>query len=408
MPAQRQKPAKKHGIFGWIVKIIVIVLLLLVFGRALSFYGFESLDIIHYLRPTLTDEQIDKLINPIEPKGYQYPAPSAEALNRTVNCDDITYMFEFPRKSPLCLNMFQTSAEEITNKIATGSYDRIVLYGGLTVFDAPTADGTEEKYLTNLYNTVRFMDIIALPQFLKAYGLSDLSYIKITKPYPYIYYRISSLDEADKLCNQTGDKEKVSGCARSYDTSVIPIRAVGPQMSNAKPILRKTDNKRFSYLTHYPSDCYTNDVFAHETAHLLNAAGQASSGKRVMDSWLNEQVAGYFSIYGDDLACGDGTVTMQKNPDGSDVPKALAEFNSVSAPASLSHDYPEDNTCRQAILTEWYKFLTKGNYRDNFKQFFITQRSSFPTIVSDSDLIKLLLELDPSSKDFLVSKGCSL
>ena len=390
--------------------IILGVFFFVVIGRYLSFWDFPYLDILHYLRPTLSDEAIDKLINPIAPKGYQYPKPSETALNRVVDCSVLYSMSEFPRSNPLCLNMYRTSEEEMTRGVATGNYDRIVLYGERSVFDAPTsADGTKE-YVKNLYGTVRFMDSIALPKFLAAYGLSDVSYIKVTKPYPYIYYRISTLDESDTVCDQEGSSEKVGGCARNYYASVIPLFAVGPQLSSALPVLRKTDNKRFSYLSHYPADCFTNTVFAHETSHLLNAAIRSETGIQVMESWFNEQVAGFFGIYGADLACGDGTVTMQKNANVKDVPKALAEFNSTFAAAALSHSYPEDNICRQALLTQWYRLLSKGNYRDNFKRFFIEQRATTPSIVDDTTFAKLLLRLDTdsSSKDFLVSKGCIL
>jgi len=92
-----------------------------------------------------------------------------------------------------------------------------------------------------------------------------------------------------------------------------------------------------------------------------------------MDSWLNEQIAGYFTIYGADLACGEQTVILQNKPEVKDIPKALAEFNSVFPSADLSHDYPADDTCRQAILTQWYRYLAKGDYRiacDNTVIFF--------------------------------------
>jgi len=400
-------PQRKSGWFKYIFFIIVF----LIFGRYLDFsWDFPYLDILHYLRPKMSFEDTMKLINPLPEKGYQYPNPSETALNRIVDCSVLYSMSEFPRKNPLCLNMYQTSEKDMGELVATGNYDRIVLYGELSVFDAPVSADALQDYMKNLYGTVRFMDSIALPKFLSAYGLSDVSYVKATKPYPYLYYRISSLDESDQVCDQEGLSEQVSGCARNYYASVIPFSAVGPQLSGARPVLRKTDKKRFSYLTHYPADCFTNDVFAHETSHLLNGAIQSETGNRVMESWFNEQVAGFFSIYGADLACGEGTVTMQKKPDIKDVPKALAEFNSTFAAASLSHGYPDDNVCRQAILTGWYQWLSKGNYRDNFRKFFVEQRTTTPSIVDDTTLARLLLRLDtdPTLRALLVSKGCIL
>jgi len=394
---------KKRGFF----KFLVIAIVLVVLGRYLSFWDFPYFDILHYLRPEMTFEETMKLINPLPAKGYQYPQPSAEALNRTVNCNDLYSLYEFPRSNPLCLNLFRTSAEDITQALSSDSYDRIVLYGERSVFDAPTSSPGKKNYVKDLYETVKFMDLIAIPKFLAAYGLSDVNYIKVTKPYPYLYYRISSLDDSDKMCHYGDTTEKVQGCARSYYASVVPLTAVGPQLSNAKPILRP-DKKRFSYLTHYPADCFTNETFAHETSHLLNDAGEGFTGKYVMDSWLNEQIAGLFGIYGANLACGEGTVTLQKKSDEKDAVKALIEFNSTFAPADLSHKYPKDNICEQAMLTQWYAYLLKGNYQDNFKRFFTEQRSNFPVIIKDNDVLNFLLTLDPSSRDFLISKGCSM
>jgi hypothetical protein len=399
-------PKKKSGCF---LKLIILVVVFLIFGRYLSFWDFEYFDILHYLRPTLTFEQTMKLINPLPAKGYQYPKPSETALNRTVNCSDLYSLYEFPRTDPLCLNLFRTSAEDITRSLASGSYDRIVLYGERSVFDAPISSNVTKNYIKDLYETVKFMDLIAIPKFLSAYGLTDVNYIKVTKPYPYLYYRISSLDDSDKVCHYGDATEKVQGCARSYYASVVPLAAVGPQLSNAKPIVRKTDNKRFSYLTHYPADCFTNETFAHETSHLLNDAGEGFTGKYVMDSWLNEQIAGLFGMYGADLACGEGTVTVQNKPDVKDAVKALIEFNSVFAPADISHKYPEDNICRQAMLTEWYAYLLKGNYRNNFKRFFMEQRATTPSIIDDTVCARFLISLDTDSqaKELLTSKGCS-
>lgn len=410
--AENEKPKKKTNCLVIIAVVaIIVILLLIVLGYSLfSFVGPTFvIDILHLGKPKLSDEQIDKLINPIAPKGYQYPSPSIDALERTVDCNILYWMPEFPRTNPLCLNVFKTSPEEMTQMLNSGSYDRIVLYGQYSVFDAPISS-TTNNYLQDLYQNVKFMDQIALPKFLSAYGLSDVSYIKISKPYPYLYYRISDLDEADKVCHYDDSTEKVSGCARSFYASIIPITAVGPQHSNASPVLRSTDKARFSYLTHYPADCYANEVFLHETSHLLNDAGQGLTNIYVMDSWLNEQIAGFFAIYGAELACGEGTVTLQRKPEVKDVPKALVEFNAVFPSADLSHKYPTDNLCRQAMLTSWYQYLSKGDYRLNFTRFFTQQRAQTPSLVDDKILANFLLSLDPdpASKTLLLSKGCSL
>ena len=130
------EPVKKNrGFF----KLLVIAVVLVVFGRYLSFWDFPYFDILHYLRPEMTFEETMKLINPLPAKGYQYPQPSEEALNRTVNCNDLYSLYEFPRSNSLCLNTFQTSPEDITQKLSESSYDRIVLYGERSVFDAPTS-----------------------------------------------------------------------------------------------------------------------------------------------------------------------------------------------------------------------------------------------------------------------------
>jgi len=397
---------KKSGCLP--IKIILGIFFLLVLGRYLSFWDFEYFDIIHYFRPTLTFEETMELINPLPSKGYSYPAPSSVALNRTVDCRVIYSYPEFPRMNPLCLNLFRTSADDITKKLAERPYDRIVLYGERSVFDSPTSSEGEENYIRDLYNTIKFMDLIAIPKFLAAYGLTDVSYINSTKPYPYLFYRISNLDDSDKICHYGDTTEKVQGCARGFYSSIIPLAAVGPQLSDARPLLRHTDNQRFSYLTHYPEDCYTNDTFAHETSHLLSHAVQSETKVPPMPVWFDEQVAGMFGIYGAEIDCGAGTVTSQKGKK-KDTVEALLEFNTVFPAIDLSHEYPEDNTCRQAILTQWYRYLVKGNYQKNFKTFFTQQRSTTPNLNDDAVFAKFLMGLDPDpfTKPFLESKGCT-
>ena len=110
------------------------------------------------------------------------------------------------------------------------------------------------------------------------------------------------------------------------------------------------------------------------------------------------------------MVCGEGTVTLQQKPEVKDVPGALAEFNSTFAAAGLSHDYPSDNVCRQAMLTEWYRYLGKGDYRSNFKRFFVEQRAGTLSLMTDTVLANFLLGLDtdPAAREFLLSKGCGL
>lgn len=400
-----QPPKKK-------INLLLIFILLIVVGfvlNTLSFFGPTLLtDLSPFRKPKLSDDQIDKLINPVEPRGYQYPSPAVEAVNRVINCNQVYSFTEFPRNNPLCLNLFQTSPQDITQKL-TSSNDRIILYGQRSVFDAPTSSNITKDYIKDLYQNVKFMDQIALPKMLSAYGLADVSY-SLTKPYPYLYYRISNLDESDEICHYGDNSEKIRGCARGFFASIIPLAAVGPQLSAASPVMRTSDKARFSYLTHYPADCFANDVFIHETSHLLNDASQGTTGFYVMDSWFNEQIAGYFEIYGAEAVCGNGTVVLQNKPEVKDIPKALAQFNSVFPPADLSHDYPKDNTCRQALLTEWYRYLGKGDLKTNFKRFFTEQRATVKSFYPDSILANFLLSLDnsPEARNLLNSKGCSL
>lgn len=395
-----------------IIIVAVVAILIIIGGGLFSFFGPSLIvDILHFGKQGLSDAEIDSLIYPAAPKDYEYPTPPAEAAQRFIDCQDIYQMAEFPRENPLCLNIFQTSPEAITQQLSSDEYDRIVLYAEHSVYDAPASSDVSKNYITDLYRSAKFMDQIAIPKFLDAYGLTDVSYIKFTKPYPYLYYRISSLDEADKICHDKDASGKIQGCARSYYASIIPISAVGPQMSSALPLVRKTDKARFIYLTHYPADCYANGTFLHETSHLFNAAGQAYTGIHVMDSWFNEQVAGFFRIYGAELICGNGTVVMQKEPEVEDVPLALAKFNSTFAPVDLSHDYPKDNLCRQAILTEWYRYLSiSDDLSENFRRFFVEQRATIPSLVSDEIFSNFLLQLDPdpTSRTLLISKGCAL
>lgn len=391
----------------FLVKLGVGLLILAIGWNLLSFWGPSGLiDLLHFGKRGLPDAEIDKLINPVAPKGYSYPNPPNEAVKRKIDCQNLYYMSEFGRVDTLCLNLFRTSPEEISQELENNSYDRIVLYGQYSVFDAPRSADAGASYIQDLYQSIKFMDQIAIPKMAAAYGLSDLSYIKVTKPYSYLYYRISNQKEIDMVC-QTGD-DKAGGCARNYYAAIVPLSVIGNQFSSALPVVRPTDKARFSYLTHYPADCYANGVFLHETSHLFNAAGRALSGKQVMEGWLNEQIAGYMRIYGAELICGQGTVVIVKKPEVDDVPKALAEFNSTFAAAGLSHTYPDDNICRQAMLTEWYRYLSRGDYRNNFKRFFVEQRAEVPTLVDDASLAKYLLRLnpDPTTEEFLLSKGC--
>lgn len=356
----------------------------------------------------------------VGPKEYTFAEPSAEAKNRQIDCS--TYRI-FSNQKILCLNLYQTSVDDIKQKVAAASYDRIVLYGEWAVYsDSPTS--TEVADVPDrFYNYAKFADGITIPKMMSYFGLKNLDHISRDFMPNYSAMYIAFYDKAKllEICHVD------SGCAGDGYSISMANTYLSQEMQGYNPsnsYHRYDQNTEFYYTIKWPSNCYVSRTQLHETAHMLFNAQTISIMRRVYASkkediyppeWFDEQQAGFWESWGPELVCGPGTFTdFSGTWEGKkDDSIRLVKFQTQYQPNPLSHDFPENDTCKLAIVNEFYRFLNKGSLEEQMPKFYT---ASLPlvkdkSLYDDKKFANFVLGLngnDPAEKEFLNSKNCGI
>lgn len=430
-PKSVEAPKKKSKVI-WVI-LIGLGVLLVGFSMLNSLGGPMGLrSMLRGYDDAQSDEVFNKIVESIKPapaREYTYPTPTSAALARKIDCGEIlSYPTGYKAVTPLCLNLYKTSAAEIDSKLASGHYDRVILYGEKLFWDTPASfSGSDRKLGAQIYNSAKFNDGIMLPTLMALYGVKDLSYIpSAISPYPAIYYRLSTLDEIRAIC--TGDSGAIS-CATVPWTSTVRESALSDEplsLMNQKVFsvasdgdgIKYKDRNYIEYDLNHPINCSTEPAVIHETAHnLLWLTGIKSNGIGVANApkFFNEHQAGLVERMGMDLVCGAETRSnFRGEVDGQSVNYDIPHFSSLYPPASLSSLHPtKTETCKRAILTEWARYLDTENWQAHFASFFSSLRTESATLDlrGDNDFAGFILRLKGNSaatKDFLTSKGCQL
>jgi len=356
----------------------------------------------------------------VAPKDFVYSEPSAEAKNRQIDCH--SYRF-FNNQNVLCLNLYQTSAEDINQKLTAGNYDRVVLYGERALYDASPSSTEVENLPERLYMYAKFADGVTIPKMMSYYGLKNLDYISSDYMPNYGALYIAFYDKAKliELCKVD------SGCAGDgysikLSNNYLSKEYQGPLPTNSYH--RYETDTSFYYKIKWPSNCYVTGTQLHEIAHMLFNAQTISIMRRVYASkhediyppvWFDEQQAGFWESWGPELVCGpevytDFTGTWESKKDDS---LRLVKFQTQYPPDPLSHDFPKDDPCKLAIVTEFYRFLNKGSLEEQMPKFytaslpFVKDKSFYDTKIF-ANFVLGLNGNDPVEKDFLNSKSCGI
>lgn len=369
-------------------------------------------------------EEITESIKPGPARDYKFHNPSAEVLKRSIDCKRLTaFQEKLPVLNPACLNLYKTSPEEINKKIIENKYDRIIVYGENIILDAPSSK--DPKYPDwdlgkSIYDSAKFNDQITIPALLKLYDIKDLSFVsKLVPdkktPINALYYRIGTDAEVQKACG-TQDKSQFAGCALGMWSTMLSESSLGSQLSLAnQKIWRNTGKEKPDYLAFdykLPENCYTDNVFIHETAHMLlySLRNNNPSDALVSTRYFNEHQAELVGILGMNMACGDGSVSNFRTKDGKKM--TIPEFNSIYPPTKMGSFSPDPkNGCQLGMLNEWNRFLAKGNFEDQFKKFKIALESWMKekrTIGDDVGFKEFLVKLnnDKETQTNLQYHGC--
>ncbi|MBI4101176.1 hypothetical protein HY441_01725 [Candidatus Microgenomates bacterium] len=398
----QEQPAVKHHHWGFFL-IFVIILGLLAYSQFGSFFFVRT-------QPISTD--------PAPAREYLYQAPSAEALNRQIDCTKVPDFEDLPRTgSILCLNLYQTLPGDIQTKLSQGSYSRVILYGQRVIFDSPTQMAEVANLPKSLYDTTLFNDQITLPRLMDLYGFTDLNFPGNQKvnPYPSITYRLSNEVETDVVCSRDVD---AAGCSESFYASMISSNILKPRQSEPqKAFIRPNSSDELSYDLKWPANCYTDNIFLHETAHNFLESQRmkyAWNQPFVVPLWFNEQLSGLIETMAPDLVCGSNTRSNfagQQNNDA--IEWDIIRFNTIYPPVRIGHQEPELNqACAMAVLAQWYRYLHSGEWQYQWRQFFIKLRSlaGQRTLQEDQDLGQFILDIsgDDQGRQWLQTNGCRL
>ncbi|MFA6047859.1 MAG: hypothetical protein WCV59_03595 [Parcubacteria group bacterium] len=384
-----------------------------------------------------TIEEILKGTEPTAARQYTFQEPTREAKSRTIDCKKLNAFSELKPQNPLCLNLYKTNAKEIDDKIQTGQYDRIILYGQNLIFDAPSQWEIEDvpgvdkpkdtsvkrdELAQHVYQSAYFNDQITMPALLKLYGLKDLSLQKtvfsgrLIFPYPAIYSRVSTYQDRKVLCKDSLEKDGTpQGCAHQFWNNVVSYSAIRNPMSMPEQRVHRNGREDFLYFDqNQPQNCFTSDIFMHETAHNLLSlsmyAGKHMVGEGEL-KYFNEHQAGFAGDMYSEIACGEGNVVNLKTNKKVSF-DSIMSYNSIYPAGEMSSSHPIDNQCRLAALTQWNRILNAKNWQEKFAGFYTLLRDNSKTkpFQTDKDFIKFVSDAsgDPNAVAFLNSYGCGL
>lgn len=355
-------------------------------------------------------------------KNYQLPAPSAEALNRQLSCDDFReYKLNPDKYKPLCLNLYKTNADEINQANSSGAYNVVLVYGQYSTFRLYLP--SEIKEVSNLgesfLNVAKFNDLITIPKMMDWYSLSSLDYIpKELSPYPALAYHFADQEKIKDLCGAY-----VAGCAVLNfetiikDTFLMPINDVGM-------LAQKDNGDELQYDIKQPVDCHAVSTITHETGHAfliankITVSGMSTSGWLKAPSYFNENLTELFTTRFADDVCDPGTVVVNKMTiGGQPVEGDIVNFNGAFPPDNIHPtSFPNDNLCEQAVISSFSHYLLKGDFKVQFKSFIIAFRSAmkqnaYDAFSDDKTMARFMLKMlgnDPAEKEFLNSHSCGI
>lgn len=358
-------------------------------------------------------------------RNYQYPAPSSETLNRQLTCQDFPIFKNNPTKyQPLCLNLYQTSAQEFNEASASGKYNRILVYGQYLTFDitVPTTIRNVKDVGEAFLRVAKFNDLITLPKMMAYYSVNNLDFIpEQLAPYPSIYVQFADQEEVKERC-----KAYVGGCAiLSFGVIIKDWFLADPKNWGSlitRPKSESGDVLEIEY--EWPSDCYAEEIIMHETGHNLLVAnkigvkGMSTLGWLKAPSYFNENLTEIFTMEFSDEVCGPGTVKIVKDViGGKNMTGGIIEFNGVYPPAMLHPtSYPKDNSCELAIMNTYSHYLAKGDFKTQFTNFIIQFRQAmkeneYGAFDDDKKMANFMLQMldnDPTEKEFLNEHGCGI
>lgn len=408
-----EKPKSKRWCLccGIPVGLAVLIVVLILVGRTI----FPSLGGLFNASNSIPDTGV------VGPKDFVYAEPSAAAKTRQLDC----YQYRFYTKSQklLCLNLYQTSAEDIKQKLAASSYDRLVLYGDKALYDADPNTTEIQNLPERLYMYAKFSDGITIPKMMSYFGLKNLDYISRDFVPNYGALHIAFYDKAKLLEICKVDSGCASeGFAITLSNNYLSEKYQGPLPTNSYH--RDELDTSLYYKIKWPSNCYISGTILHETAHMLFNAQTISLMRRVYTTkaediyppeWFDEQQAGFWEAWGPELVCGPGVYTDFSGTWESkkDDNLRLVKFQTQYPPNPLSHDFPKDEPCKLAIVTEFYRFLNKGPLEEQMPKFYtaslpyIKDKSIYDTKVFTSFVLGLNGN-DPVEKEFLNSKSCGI
>ncbi|MBM2821044.1 MAG: hypothetical protein HW405_804 [Candidatus Berkelbacteria bacterium] len=399
----QEKPKKSKT---WCCCLVLIILAILSFlgWRTFVFFGTKS-------EGTNSNQTTSKIT-----KNYTYHEPSSEAKTRQIDCLSLV-VFRITKKNVLCLNLYQTSAEDIKSKLSASSYDRVIVYGEKITFDGNPNSGMTD-FAQKFYRVAKFTDQITLPKLMEYYGLENLEYITSEfSPYPAIYYFVDPIDSIMKSCSSD---TAATGCGLAHFGLEVNDKVLENETNSVYFLSRPNSSDTIKLEIDKPFSCYTNSTLIHETAHVLTNANESTlSGSQLslhyVPTWFAETQSELAGALGHDWVCGPGTIKVAecvingKNAKDCD----LIKFNSVFAPVGNHPKFPRDNNCELAMVNEFYNYIGTGDLKTLYSKFFqaVRAQTKVKDLSNDEAFTNFLLDLtnnDQSVKDNLSSHGCSI
>ena|GEM_PF-2074510 len=326
-------------------KIFLIGIALLSFYLAVNFLPYAS-DLVYYFKHK--GEQPDIPVPVEAPRSYAVNidyAPVPDNIRKMkIDCANSADIPAQHRQGKiLCLNLYQTDASDLKNKLTGAAWDRIILYGGFSIIDYPTKTvASIDNYIEQIHTTARFIDNHLYPKFSLAAG------IKI--PAKKLYVHLT--DGEANLKNYC--LEDSSACARGENEIYLLIHEKSKELYVPSGLDKgmklgysagKNEEVVFWYNEIQPPNCPMLSKLAHEVTHYFDNLAYGTT-----DIWLEEGVARIFELAIYKEICPPGVVpaNVRKEEGGISYPVENLDFPSSDAMTFFLKKFWNGDECKLA------------------------------------------------------------
>ncbi|HLN18680.1 MAG TPA: hypothetical protein VK255_00745 [Patescibacteria group bacterium] len=331
-----------------------------------------------------------------------YPDVSAEVKNLQIDCRTYPDIESQYRKQKMfCENIYRTDGNDIKAKLASGNYDRIVLYGQYIIYNCPTSSKLTRDLVDGCYDSARFLDNYAFAKFATVIGTGR------SKEKLHVYF-----EDDDKKIAKACNVSFAVGCydlkhtirvqtGEGYEDIFYPT--AGPYLKMKSGLYANNKKTTYWFNTVMPKNCRLPSVFEHELFHYFDNQAYGNG-----PFWFEEAMARLIEVPVSAKVCPPGRtyINTEKEENGKKTPIDHLDLNDeqlmmeqMERWATTDYYYNWEPPCRRAIFRQTNRLMQKYGV-DIIPNLYSGFRAArFDLHYNTDDIVKAVVNASGNDKD---------